>query len=541
LFLLLSLAGKAQPYKVDFYAQEKGLKNELIKSLTIDTLGFIWAGTDYGIARFNGNEFIDFADDLSSDYVKSIICTNDGSLFVNTDLGFEQINYGNKPVKSTLILKGSAQKTDSLLWYPKQFFEDTKKNLWFSDNIAVYRYNEKRLHRYYLGPENTPESFVHSFSFFENGFNNLIMISNTGNFYRYDYMNNAISPIFGNFDVQNVTGVQKISDGHILIGFNNMLGEMFFDADSRFISFQILNSTLDVSSFLQKSDGSVFIGTWTQGLWQADLINNRTYLTNIDPLNDKGAINQIVSYHNEFLLATDYGVAILQKQDFISPFNDVCNSFIQDVEYDKVNKKILFTDGKKIYSVDEESLIEESIFTSPGYTILQVLPDGQYLWFSDNRGILRKSINGNIIKTIDLSQYGTSIYYLIFDDEKNLWLCQDGLNGVIQIKQENSITLYGENQGLNSQVNFIKTTPYTHLVLGTNSPDKFLLYFNSLNDTILNMSEPVKMDSDLPFSVNDIAFDENKVLWLAGFNIFIPPFHTFLFFLSFRFINLPVV
>lgn len=505
----------AQHYKVDLYAQEHGLQNELVKSITIDSMGFIWAATDNGLARFNGNQFVEFDSKLTSNYVKSVYCNNNGQIFINTDLGFEKIVLNKNKYTATIIKKGGVKQSDSLLWYPKQFFEDTKNNLWFSDNSAVYKYTGGKLTRYFLGNENTTGSFVHSFSFFENGFNNLILVSNTGNFYKYDYIKDGIFPIIANFDIYNVTGVQKIEDGHILIGFHNMLGEMFFDADSKIINFRVLSNHIDASSFLLHKNGSVFIGTWTHGLWEAKIVADDVKLRKIEEINESGAINQIIRYQNEYLLATDYGIAILKDQIFFTPLEELSNKFVQDIAYDEINKSIVVTDGKNIFRIDEETLAASQLFNSPGYIILQILPDGQSLWFSDNQGMIRQLNNGYISKTIDLSAYGSSVYNMIFDNAKNIWICQDNLNGVIKITPQGIVKVYGEQYGIFNQVNFIKTTPYPHLVMGTNNKSSFLLYYDSLNDTILNMSEAVEIDQEIPFSINDVFFDESKVLWLA--------------------------
>lgn len=504
-----------QQYKVSLFAQEQGLHNELIKSIAVDSLGFIWAGTDNGLARFNGNRFVDFPGQLPSNYVKSVICTQSGRIFVNTDLGFGEIEYEKKRMRYKNILTGETNPSDTSLWYPKQFFEDSKQNLWFSDNSAVYRYNNGNLRRYYLGPENTTGSYVHSFSFFENGFTHLIMVSNTGNFYRYDYLTDKISPVVVNFDIHNVTGVQKISDGHILIGFDNKLGEMRFSAGSKCLSSTVLDAGLDACSFLLKDDGRVFVGTWTNGLWEAQLAGDHVKLQKRDEINRRGAINQMIRYSNEYLLATDYGIVVLQDKVFNSPFDQISNKYIQDVEYDTLSGNIFFTDGEKIYRVNENTLEPELWFSSPGYLILQVLPDNGIVWFSDNQGMLRELADGRIGRVYDLNDYGGSVYNMILDHNRNIWMCQDNLKGVIRITPSGQIRVFGADYGITTQVNFIKTTPYPHLLLGTNIPGNNLLYFDSLNDTVLNMSRSKDQIDDGLFAVNDAVFDDRKVLWLA--------------------------
>ncbi len=505
----------AQKYKVNLYAQEHGLQNELVKSIAIDSMGLIWAATDYGIMHFNGERFIEFEEKLPSNYIKSVISTRSGRLFVNSDLGFGEIKYTDKKTGYVNILGGGTNPSDTLLWYPKQLFEDSKQNLWFSDNSAVYRYNNGKLHRYYLGPENTTGSYVHSFSFVENGFTHLILVSYTGNFYRYDYLTDKISPIAMNYNIHDVTGLQKISNGHVLIGFGNKLGELFFNPDSECLGFNVLSYEIDASSFLKKEDGAVFIGTWTKGLWEASLKNGQIKLHQVEEVNMRGAINQLLRNNTGYMLATDYGILVLQNQEFSSPFDRISNKYIQDIETDIYTGSIVFTDGENIYSIDEETLVPRLIFSSPGYLILQVLPDYGAVWFSDNRGVIRRLTSAGASIAYNLSGYGGSIYNMIFDAEGNMWLCQDNLAGVIRISPRGQIKLIGAEHGLNTQANFVKRTPYHHLLLGTNIPGQNLLYFDSLNDTILNMSVSFNTDTDFPPAINDAAFDEKKVLWLA--------------------------
>ena len=505
----------AQQYKVSLYAQEHGLQNELVKSIAIDSMGFIWAATDYGIMHFNGDRFVEFEGELPSNYVKSVIATRSGRLFVNSDLGFGEIEYSNITSDYVNILSGGTNPSDTLLWYPKQFYEDTKQNLWFSDNSAVYRYNNGKLHRYFLGPENTTGSYVHSFSFVENGFTHLILVSYTGNFYKYDYLTDKILPITVGFNIHDVTGLQNISEGHVLIGFGNKLGELFFNSDSECLEFNVLSQEVDASSFLRTSDQSVFVGTWTRGLWEAALENGQIKLRHVEEVNIQGAVNHMLAYNNEYLLATDYGILVLQNQEFNSPFEGIMRKYIQDVESDENTGNIVFTDGESIFSIDEETLVPRLLFSSPGYLILQVLPDNGAVWFSDNKGIIRRLTSAGASTMYDLSSYGGSVYNMIFDAGGNMWVCQDDLVGAIRISSSGRIKVFGPEYGINSQVNFVKRTPYPHVLLGTNIPGQNLLYFDSLNDTILNMSASFNVNTDVSLAINDAAFDDKKVLWLA--------------------------
>jgi signal transduction histidine kinase/CheY-like chemotaxis protein/ligand-binding sensor domain-containing protein len=523
LFCSLSGFTFAQQFKVKNYTEESGLQSELVKSLAVDSLGFIWAGTDFGLIRFNGKDFEDYTSLVTSNYIKSVFRSKTGRLFVTNDLGFEEINYDKEKVTIRNIAKGSKLESDSTLFYPKQIYEDRFNNIWFSDNAAVYQYKNNQLQKYYLGPENTTGSFVHSFSFFEFGENFLLMVSYTGNFYRYNYETDQIVPVQTTTSINHVTGVHVVNGyyAQVLIGHDDMLGALTFDENGNFSSHKIIDRNLSASSFLQKSENEVFIGTWNKGLWVADFQNEKINLRSVPEMQGNGAINQIIQYNSEYILGTDYGIAVLSQQSFLNPFQNITDRFIQDIEISQQGN-IYFSDGNNIFRTNKNSFSVSNIFTAGSYLILQILPQSNALWFSDDRGTLRKLSDGRIVQTIDLSGYGGAIYDLISDEKGNIWLCMDDLLGVIKIDRNTIVTHFGADYGLDMQVNFIKSyfmdSPQgrsERLVLGTGETNKNLYYFNKERSTFINMELPLVYDQNSTFSINDLVIDGNQVLWMA--------------------------
>ena len=91
-FLLqIQWAFAQQNYRVTTYNKEDGLQNELVKSVAIDTLGFVWLATDDGLIRYNGNTFEQYPDVLPSRYFKSLLLASDGRLYATGDHGFVEI------------------------------------------------------------------------------------------------------------------------------------------------------------------------------------------------------------------------------------------------------------------------------------------------------------------------------------------------------------------------------------------------------------------------------------------------------------------
>ena len=79
----------AQRYIFRYYGAEQGLNNLAIHVLLQDRAGYIWAGTQNGLFRYHGREFIEFGqrDGLPANYVESLHESPDGALWVGTSSG----------------------------------------------------------------------------------------------------------------------------------------------------------------------------------------------------------------------------------------------------------------------------------------------------------------------------------------------------------------------------------------------------------------------------------------------------------------------
>ncbi len=94
----------AQRYSFKHYGQEDGLRNLAVQCLLQDHVGFLWAGTQNGLFRYDGRRFqaFDKIDGLPSSRIESLHETRDGTLWVGTRAGlvrwrghrFERVDLG---------------------------------------------------------------------------------------------------------------------------------------------------------------------------------------------------------------------------------------------------------------------------------------------------------------------------------------------------------------------------------------------------------------------------------------------------------------
>jgi signal transduction histidine kinase len=85
-----AIAQDSAKYQVRFYNTENGLPSNGIKGIQLDKkTGFLWIGTEAGIVRFNGIDFITFSNKntpiIGSERIRNLIRNNNGEIFAIDD------------------------------------------------------------------------------------------------------------------------------------------------------------------------------------------------------------------------------------------------------------------------------------------------------------------------------------------------------------------------------------------------------------------------------------------------------------------------
>lgn len=88
-FLLFLLSGsllRAQQYNVRLYGTKDGLVNSIVKTIFLDSRGYLWFGTQGGISRFDGRQFRNFTekDGLAGNDVTCIAEDLKGNIWIGT-------------------------------------------------------------------------------------------------------------------------------------------------------------------------------------------------------------------------------------------------------------------------------------------------------------------------------------------------------------------------------------------------------------------------------------------------------------------------
>ena len=95
----------AQRQVFDHYGPKEGLITSQVLSISKDSHGFIWLGTEDGLARYDAHDFRyfrhDYKDDstLSSNYISDITCDKHDRIWVNTGRSLDIFNISTNKVK----------------------------------------------------------------------------------------------------------------------------------------------------------------------------------------------------------------------------------------------------------------------------------------------------------------------------------------------------------------------------------------------------------------------------------------------------------
>jgi PAS domain S-box-containing protein len=128
-FLLLHIRLFSQLYHIKNYSLDDGLPQLQVFSIEQDTYGFIWFGTAYGLARYDGNEFILYGLESGLPDVEIItLCEGDsGQIWVGTALGLCRID--QKKISHPTLHPETFLIEERIIFL---FFDTSTKQLWIT-------------------------------------------------------------------------------------------------------------------------------------------------------------------------------------------------------------------------------------------------------------------------------------------------------------------------------------------------------------------------------------------------------------------------
>lgn len=338
----------------DFLGQELGLLQLNVKGMALDNLGYLWAGTEDGLHKFNGYEFKAYLHDpndnatLKDDHVRSLLFTND-TLWIATNskgvLGFilsKNSFFDPLPTGRNLDLNTSYK----VLKLGKDFILFSVKN-----NLIVFNRHTKKTKVISL-PKKAKENYVTDIlhidkekywlattasgilelnsNTFELNETTLLQKSIVLSFYKQDktiyigikdglYIYNLLtSQYFKTGFTFSVNCFYKLNNTQFYLGTKN--GLFLFDSTSNNITTYLLENkenksyqVIDINQIIGDSNGNLWIGTEGDGLFYYNNFQKKFNTLKLE-LEEYPLINRISTFQilkgkdSTLWLGTKYGL-----------------------------------------------------------------------------------------------------------------------------------------------------------------------------------------------------------------------------------------
>jgi len=514
------LSGYGQSLQVIRYSEEEGLTNTLVKSVTTDHNGLIWVATDGGLFLFDGREFSRFEGELPSSYVKSVFCRRNGDVLITTDLGVMVADAGVRPVLPRLLLKGSVKQVDSLLWFPKGCYEDAKGSIWMGDNRRIYRLAGSQVHSYFPGEKAVTNNFQRSFSFAEDGFGHLFSFAEPGAVYLFNPGADRFEEVQLPGQITNIEFALASGPADILLATRTGIVVFRCNSDGKCTGLSPVEGSPEVSCLFSYAPGRFFAGTWADGLFDIHRDGMNYTVTCLEEVGEKN-INFIApGAEGTVWIASDNGLILLQQNLFSSPFRQATADYIQCISGTPAGN-VFFCNGQKVFcSVTQNEQYPSgavSVVKSAAVTILQAIPSGGGMWFSDvNAKIWYENPVGKTVRQFDFSAYGRAVFFLKCDRAGNLWACQDQNPALIRIFPGFETKTYGKNDGITSRPLVIALDREGGLFAGGMADSAYLFSYNTVADRFINLSKPLDFQHNIDININDMAAGQDGTVWLAS-------------------------
>lgn len=276
--------------QMDHYSAAEGLSSDMVHGLSEDSLGHLWACTDYGMSVFDGSVFkryekASYPSILRNDFFCSGT-RKDGTVLIGSYLGVA-LRYDMK--RDTFVCVAPEEFEETYYKQVSGFFTDDKNETYMWTSGGIYKYDDNSGKFICEDPlfRLTKDIFICSFHKDELGrywicaYNTVKVIDQKGNVIKDEHLN------LGDMYASKIVASDK---QHILITcFSNAIIEYTISEKGEISEPKKITVPFsNITSILKDKGGRMWFTTDGSGLWYTDeeLTDNATYV-NLTPAGEE--------------------------------------------------------------------------------------------------------------------------------------------------------------------------------------------------------------------------------------------------------------
>ncbi|TQV87932.1 hybrid sensor histidine kinase/response regulator transcription factor [Aliikangiella coralliicola] len=493
LFLVISFSATANNPRFRSLDINDGLPFNSVRSLATDHLGYIWIGTELGLASFDGYTLQKYLADknnpnsIADPYILDIELDSNNNLWVTS--GENGLSRYNRATDNFTVFRHDPQNSNSLsantinalqhddngiLWVATQNGLDRFDTL--NNQFTHYSHDESNL-------ESLPSNRIRTLAKAQSG--ELYIGSSKGLSYFHAETNSFKTVKLKEGNQPVVRTISEDGNGKLWLGTHQ--GLYTYDPATATSSKFEIDSVKYVLSSLIDSENNIWIGTFQNGIYRIDeskkIINFRSDKSNAHSLTDN-AIISLLQDHSGMIWAGSYTAGV----NYFDPLTIEFGSFDNSIN---------------------------SFHCLPSNDFRSVYPiNNEVVWLGTDSGLVKLNLNEKSCSKLqhDSNDNNTishdEIYAISKGSDETYWLgTSDGLDKLHS--EDDKITRYGH---LFDEAAIFKIINLQDSLLL--AADNGLYKFNKSSETARRISYQDGKIFDQ--NINTVSIDSNGTVWIAS-------------------------
>lgn len=379
---------------IRFWGSNNGLPSRMIKSIVKDKKGYVWLGTQSGLVRFDGREFVNHSvmsqsPTLANESCSSVEIEQDTILWVGTENGLFKINLNTYQSQKICLPKLKASCISDL--QIKTMLKHSSGAIFIGAEKQFIWMNYKNTLTAITNPFSADSTFEDIVSFTEDSQHNIWFTSSRKQLYCYDFKKKKV--VYYRLFEKDIYGVSHHKNyGIVLAGIDGI-----FKFDSTVCKLLTLKNVLfkNANQLLEEPTGGFWLVRNEKNLY---LYEKETY-TNMSRIFDligepNFSIKCIYKEQNTIWVGTNFGL----------------------VKFTNTNKKITYLFGSKSTQKDLKNHSVRGICELPDKSILLATYEGIY-----------KSAPPYSLTTSFLTEKKAKfVPYALHHENQTLWIASEG-------------------------------------------------------------------------------------------------------------------